>query len=88
MFFPGVPKNKTRDKHPKLVEDVTFKGVVNLVFKRLSNIAFYSVGASKSPSHEVPKLIGERASIQEIINSFLVIHAKNTYGWTKGTFTR
>ena len=53
-FFLGEPKNEARDKSPKLVEDVTFKGVVHPVFESLGNIAFYSVGTSESHSHKVP----------------------------------
>ena len=53
-FFPGEPKNKDRDKSPKLVDYVTFKGMVHTVFDGLSDISFYSVGTSESHSHEVP----------------------------------
>ena len=53
-FFPGEPKNKARDKSPKLLDDVTFKGVVHLVFDGLGDISFYSVGTSESHNHEVP----------------------------------
>ena len=53
-FFPGEPKNKAGDKSPKLVDDVTFKGAVHPFFESFSTIAFYSVGMSKSHSHEVP----------------------------------
>ena len=53
-FFPCKPKDKSRDKSPKLVEDVTFKRIVRPVFESFSDVAFYSVGVSESPSHEVP----------------------------------
>ena len=48
------PKDKSKDKSPKLVEDVTFKRIVRPVFESFSDVAFYSIGVSESPSHEVP----------------------------------
>ena len=87
-LFLGKPKDKSRDKSPKLIEDVTFKGMARPVFESFSDITFDSVGSSESPSHEVPKLTGERAGIQEMIDSFLMVHAKTTSGWTMEAFTR
>ena len=53
-FIPGKPKDKSRDKSPKLVEDVTFKGSVRPIFESFSAISFYFVGAFEIPSHKVP----------------------------------
>ena len=86
-LFPGNPKDKSEDKSLELIEDVTFKGIVHPVFESFNDITFKSVGSSESPIHKVPKLTGERAGIQEMINSFLVIHAKTTSGWTMESFT-
>ena len=74
-------------KSLELVEDVTFKGIVRPFFKSFCDISFYMVGMSKIPNHQVRKLTGERAGIQEMIDGFLMVHANTTFGWTMEAFT-
>ena len=86
-LFPSVPKNKARGKHPKLVEDVTFKGGIHPIFQRLSDISFHSVGTPEKFFHVVPQQDGKRESIYKMVNGFLINITKVASGRTLESFT-